>query len=130
MPLLVVGSVAFDSVRIPYGDAREVLGGSAVYCAVAASFFTEVRLIAVVGQDFGEDPMRLLRGRGIDLSGLEVRQGKSFRWEGEYSDDLNERRTLATHLNVFESFDPKVRPQDIGAPNLFLGNIDPDLQRR
>ncbi len=82
MSLLVVGSVAFDSVRTPYGEAHEVLGGSAVYCAVAASFFTQVRLIAVVGADFGEEPMRLLRGRGIDLTGLEPRPGRSFRWSG------------------------------------------------
>jgi sugar/nucleoside kinase (ribokinase family) len=128
--LLVVGSVAFDSVKTPYGEAREVLGGSAVYCAVSASYFTAVRLVAVVGEDFGEEPRGLLQGRGIDLSGLEVRKGKSFRWQGEYSEDLNNRTTLATHLNVFESFDPKFRREDIGVPNLFLGNIDPDLQRR
>ncbi len=126
----MVGSVAFDSVKTPYGEAREVLGGSAVYCAVSASYFTAVRLVAVVGEDFGEEPAGLLRGRGIDLSGLEVRKGKSFRWRGEYSEDLNNRTTLATDLNVFESFDPKFRREDIGAPNLFLGNIDPDLQRR
>ncbi len=128
MSLLVVGSVAFDSVRTPYGEAEEVLGGSATYCAVAASYFTGVRMVAVVGEDFGEEPMRLLRGRGIDVSGLEVREGKTFRWSGVYSDDLNERTTLATHLNVFETFQPKLRPEDAAAPNLFLGNIDPDLQ--
>ena len=126
----MVGSVAFDSVKTPYGEAREVLGGSAVYCAVSASYFTAVRLVAVVGEDFGEEPRGLLRSRGIDLSGLEVRKGKSFRWRGEYSEDLNNRTTLATDLNVFESFDPKFRREDLGAPNLFLGNIDPDLQRR
>src|SRR5947209_5923728 len=130
MPLLVVGSVAFDSVKTPYGEAREVLGGSAVYCAVAASHFTSVRLVGVVGEDFGEAPMRLLRDRGIDLTGLEVRKGKSFRWSGVYSEDLNERTTLSTELNVFETFDPKIRPEDVGAPHLFLGNLDPDLQRR
>ena len=130
MSLLVVGSVAFDSVKTPYGEARDVLGGSAVYCAVSASYFTAVRLVAVVGEDFGEEQRGLLRDRGIDLSGLEVREGKSFRWEGEYSEDLNNRTTLATHLNVFESFDPKFRREDVGVPSLFLGNIDPDLQRR
>ncbi len=130
MSLLVVGSVAFDSIRTPYGEAREVLGGSAVYCAVAASYFTRVRMVAVVGEDFGEEPMRLLRDRGIDVSGLEVARGLSFRWSGEYSDDLNDRTTLATHLNVFETFDPKIRREDVGVPHLFLGNIDPDLQRR
>src|SRR5713226_8970541 len=130
MSLLVIGSVAFDSVKTPYGEAREVLGGSAVYCSVAASYFTPVRMVAVVGEDFGEEPMRLLRARGIDLSGLEIRPGRSFRWSGEYSEDLNNRTTLATDLNVFESFDPKIRREDVGTPHLFLGNIDPDLQRR
>src|SRR5881296_4026656 len=99
MPLLVIGSVAFDSVRTPYGVADEVLGGSATYCAVAASYFTNVRMVAVVGEDFGDAPMRLLLGRGIDVSGVEVQKGRTFRWSGVYSDDLNERTTLATHLN-------------------------------
>ncbi|MGH9749531.1 MAG: PfkB family carbohydrate kinase [Candidatus Polarisedimenticolia bacterium] len=130
MSLLVVGSAAFDSVRTPYGEAREVLGGSAVYFAVAASYFTPVRMIAVVGRDFDADSMALLRGRGIDVSGLEVADGQTFRWGGEYSEDLNERRTLFTHLNVFESFVPKLRREDSGVPHLFLANIDPDLQRR
>jgi len=128
MSLLVVGSVAFDSVKTPYGEAEEVLGGSATYCAVAASYFTNVRMVAVVGEDFGDEPMRLLCGRGIDVSGVEVQKGRTFRWSGVYSDDLNERTTLATHLNVFETFQPKLRPEDAAAPNLFLGNIDPDLQ--
>ncbi|HEU4402506.1 MAG TPA: PfkB family carbohydrate kinase [Candidatus Polarisedimenticolia bacterium] len=126
--LLVVGSVAFDSVRTPYGERREVLGGSAVYFSVAASYFTRVRVVAVVGQDFGEEPMRLLRERAIDTTGIEIRKGKTFRWSGEYSDDLNDRTTISTHLNVFESFEPKIRREDVGVGNLFLGNIDPDLQ--
>jgi len=128
VPLLVIGSVAFDSVKTPYGAADEVLGGSATYCAVAASYFTDVRMVAVVGTDFGEAPMGLLRSRRIDVSGIEVREGRTFRWSGEYSDDLNERTTLSTHLNVFESFQPRLRPEDADVPNLFLGNIDPDLQ--
>ncbi len=128
MSLLVVGSVAFDSVRTPYGAADEVLGGSATYCAVAASYFTDVRVLAVVGRDFGEEPMRLLRSHGIDVSGIEIASGKTFRWSGVYSEDLNERTTLATHLNVFESFQPRLREEDVSVPNLFLGNIDPDLQ--
>ncbi len=128
MSLLVIGSVAFDSVKTPYGAADEVLGGSATYCAVAASYFTAVRMVAVVGQDFGQEPMELLRSRRIDVSGIEVREGRTFRWSGVYSDDLNERTTLATHLNVFESFKPRLSPEDVSAPNLFLGNIDPDLQ--
>jgi len=127
-PLLVIGSVAFDSVKTPYGAADEVLGGSATYCAVAASYFTDVRMVAVVGTDFGEEPIRLLKSRHVDVSGIEVRDGRTFRWAGEYSQDLNERTTLATHLNVFESFQPRLRPGDVDVPNLFLGNIDPDLQ--
>jgi sugar/nucleoside kinase (ribokinase family) len=126
--LLVVGSVAFDSVRTPYGEAREVLGGSAVYCAVAASYFTPVRMIAVVGEDFDGDSLALLQRRNIDVSGLEVARGRTFRWGGEYSEDLNDRRTLFTELNVFQGFEPKVQRRDEGVPSLFLGNIDPDLQ--
>src|SRR5881628_2772637 len=113
MALLVVGSVAFDSVKTPYGEAAEVLGGSATYCAVAASYFTDVRVVAVVGEDFGEEPMRLLRSRHIDVSAIEVAKGKTFRWSGVYSDDLNDRTTLATHLNVFESFQPRLRPDEL-----------------
>ncbi|HEV8701897.1 MAG TPA: PfkB family carbohydrate kinase [Candidatus Polarisedimenticolia bacterium] len=128
MSLLVIGSMAFDTVKTPYGEASEVLGGSATYCAVAASYFTDVRVIAVVGRDFGEEPMRLLRERGIDVSGIETAPGKTFRWSGVYSDDLNERTTLSTHLNVFESFKPKIREADAAAPHVFLGNIDPELQ--
>jgi sugar/nucleoside kinase (ribokinase family) len=130
MSLLVVGSVAFDTVKTPYGKAEEVLGGSATYFSVAASYFTPVRLVAVVGKDFGDEPVKLFKGRGIDVSGLEVADGKTFRWSGEYSEDLNDRTTHATHLNVFQSFRPKMRRQDKGAPFLFLGNIDPDLQQQ
>lgn len=128
MSLLVVGTVAFDSVKTPHGEAREVLGGSAVYFAVAASYLTSVRLLAVVGDDFGEESMEKLRARGIDLSGLQVVAGRTFRWSGEYSEDLNRRSTIATHLNVFESFRPQFRPDDRNASHLFLGNVDPDLQ--
>lgn len=128
MSLLVVGSIAFDTVKTPYGAAREVLGGSAVYCGVAASYFTKVRMVAVVGEDFGEAPLRMLRDRGIDTSGIEIARGATFRWSGEYSEDLNDRTTHATHLNVFESFRPKLADGDVGAPRLFLGNIDPELQ--
>ncbi|HYV86653.1 MAG TPA: PfkB family carbohydrate kinase [Patescibacteria group bacterium] len=129
MSLLVVGSVAFDTVKTPFGQVDEVLGGSATYFSVAASYFTQVRLVAVVGTDFGEAPRALLKARGIDLTGLEVAPGRTFRWSGEYSVDLNDRTTHATHLNVFETFRPKLRKEDAGARFLFLGNIDPDLQR-
>ncbi len=108
MSLLVVGSVALDSIRTPYGEAEEVLGGSAVYFAVAASLLAPVRIVSVVGEDFGDEPLRLLRARGIDVSGVEVSRGRTFRWSGEYSEDPNDRKTLRTELNVFESFQPKL----------------------
>jgi sugar/nucleoside kinase (ribokinase family) len=129
MKLLVVGSVALDSVQTPFGEAKEVLGGSAAFFATAASFFTQVSLIAVVGDDFPEEHLNFLRQRGIDLSGLERRSGKTFRWRGEYTYQLNEAKTLDTQLNVFETFRPEV-PDSYRAPELvFLANIDPDLQR-
>ena len=126
--LLVVGSMAFDSVRTPFGEASDVLGGSATYFATAASFFTDVDLIAVVGEDFPETHVEFLRSRGIDLAGLERRQGQTFRWKGEYSYQLNEAQTLETHLNVLETFRPHI-PEEYRKPELlFLGNIDPELQ--
>ncbi len=126
--LLVVGSVALDTVRTPFGEAREVLGGSATYFATAASYFTSVDLIAVVGEDFPEEHLKFLQRRGIDLTGLERRPGRTFRWTGEYTHQLNEAHTLATRLNVFETFRPKI-PASYQAPSmLFLGNIDPELQ--
>ena len=106
--LLVVGSVAFDTVRTPFGEATEVLGGSATYFSTAASFFTDVDLIAVVGEDFPDEHVAFLKNRGIDLSGLERRSGKTFRWQGEYTYQLNEAHTLDTQLNVLESFRPKI----------------------
>lgn len=126
--LLVVGSVAFDTVRTPFGEATEVLGGSATYFSTAASFFTDVDLIAVVGEDFPDEYVTFLKGRGIDVSGLERRSGKTFRWQGEYTYQLNEAHTLDTQLNVLESFRPKI-PGHYRTPDaLFLGNIDPELQ--
>ncbi len=126
--LLVVGSMAFDSVRTPFGEATDVLGGSATYFATAASFFTGVNLIAVVGEDFPEEHVAFLRSRGVDLTGLERRPGETFRWRGEYSHQLNEAQTLETQLNVLETFRPKI-PESYRSPDvLFLGNIDPELQ--
>ncbi|UCE63203.1 MAG: sugar kinase [Nitrospirota bacterium] len=126
--LLVVGSMAFDSVRTPFGEASDVLGGSATYFSTAASFFTGVELIAVVGEDFPEQHVDFLRSRGIDLEGLERRKGKTFRWKGEYSYQLNEAQTLETHLNVLETFRPHIPDQYRTPQMLFLGNIDPELQ--
>lgn len=126
--LLVVGSVALDTVKTPFGEADDVLGGSATYFATAASYFTTVELIAVVGQDFPGEHLEFFQERGIDLAGLERRPGETFRWKGEYTHHLNEAHTLDTRLNVFETFRPKI-PDQYQAPHmLFLGNIDPELQ--
>lgn len=127
--VLVVGSVAFDSVRTPFGQAEETLGGSATYFSYAASFFVPVRLVAVVGEDFPGVHLDLLRERGVDLAGLEVAPGKTFRWAGEYGYDLDEATTLATHLGVFADFRPRLPADFRKTPFLFLANIDPDLQR-
>ncbi len=126
--LLVVGSVALDTVKTPFGEVSEVLGGSATYFATAASYFTSVDLIAVVGEDFPDQHLRFLKSRGIDLTGLERRAGETFRWKGEYSHQLNEAHTLDTRLNVFETFRPKIPDQYRSPSMLFLGNIDPELQ--
>lgn len=126
--LLVVGSVALDTVRTPFGEASEVLGGSATYFSTSASYFTTVDLIAVIGQDFPEQHLTFLKSRGIDLTGLERRSGETFRWKGEYTHQLNEAHTLDTRLNVFETFRPRI-PECYRSPDmLFLGNIDPELQ--
>jgi len=129
MSLLVVGSVAFDSVKTPFGKADDVLGGSATYFSTAASYFTDVSVVAVVGSDFPEKHLTFLKSRKIDIEGIEQTEGKTFRWKGEYGYDLNEARTLDTQLNVFQSFKPKL-PESYKNKNVvFLANIDPDLQR-
>ena len=129
MSILVVGSVAFDSIRTPFGQATEVLGGSATYFSAAASFFGDVRLVAVVGEDFPEDHLGFLRERKVDLRGLQRVPGRTFRWVGEYGFDLNEARTLDTQLNVFADFAPKIPEEYRDSEVVFLANIDPDLQR-
>jgi len=126
--LLVIGSVALDSVETPFGKVREVLGGSATYFSYAASFFTQVRLVATVGEDFPEPHRRLLADRGVDTRGLRASQGKTFRWAGEYGFDLNEARTLDTQLNVLADFRPDLGEDLRRTPFLFLANIDPELQ--
>ena len=126
--LLVVGSVALDTVRTPFGEATEVLGGSATFFSVAASYFTNVELIAVIGEDFPEAHLNFLKSRHIDVAGLEQRPGQTFRWKGEYSYQLNEAKTLDTRLNVFETFRPKIADRYRSPGMLFLGNIDPELQ--
>ncbi|MBP1751194.1 MAG: sugar kinase [Geobacteraceae bacterium] len=128
MSILVVGSVAFDSVETPFGKAHNVLGGSAAYFSTSASFFTDVNIVAVVGEDFPQEHIDFLASRGIDLQGLARDPGKTFHWEGRYGYDLNEAHTLATHLNVFESFKPRIPSSYADSDYLFLANIDPDLQ--
>jgi len=127
--ILVVGSVAFDTVQTPAGRAEGVLGGSASYFSVAASFFAPVHLVAVVGKDFSEENARIFRDRDVDLGGLSHLPGKTFRWSGIYGDDINQRTTLATELNVFQEFEPVLPERLRKAEYLFLANIDPDLQR-
>jgi sugar/nucleoside kinase (ribokinase family) len=128
MSLLVVGSVAFDSIRTPHGEAEDILGGAATYFSVAASWFTPVRVVAVVGEDFGDAQMRVFRDRAIDTTGLERASGRTFRWSGEYAGAMNEARTLDTQLNVFERFDPKIPTSYLDSEFVFLANIDPVLQ--
>ena len=126
--LAVVGSVALDSVTTPFGKVREVLGGSATYFSYAASFFTSVRLVATVGDDFPEEHLRLLKERGVDVTGLQTSRGRTFRWVGEYGFDLNEARTIDTQLNVFADFKPLLPSSLKKTPFLFLANIAPELQ--
>lgn len=128
MDILVVGSVAFDSVETPFGQVEEVLGGSATYFSTSASFFTGIQLVAVVGEDFPAEPKAFLESRGVDLAGLQTRPGETFRWKGRYGYDLNEAQTLETHLNVFEAFHPDLPPAYRDAQFVFLANIDPELQ--
>ncbi|MEW6599852.1 MAG: PfkB family carbohydrate kinase [Nitrospirota bacterium] len=129
MSLVVVGSVAFDSVKTPFGEVDEVLGGSATYFSTAASYFTDVSIVAVVGTDFPDKHLKFLKSRKIDIEGIERSEGKTFRWKGEYGYELNEARTLDTQLNVFQSFKPKLPESYKDKKVVFLANIDPDLQR-
>jgi sugar/nucleoside kinase (ribokinase family) len=126
--ILVVGSVAFDTVQTPAGRADEVLGGSASYFSVAASFFAPVHLVAVVGEDFSPDHSSIFRDRGVDLSGLARVPGRTFRWSGVYGEDINQRTTLATELNVFQQFRPELPEWLRKIDFVFLANIDPELQ--
>lgn len=130
MSVLAVGSMALDSVETPFGVREDVLGGSASFFSTAASFFTKVHLVAVVGEDFPEEHVAFFRSRGLDLTGLTRAPGKTFRWKGKYGYDLNEAHTLDTQLNVFGAFSPEL-PISLRRPDLlFLGNIHPDLQLR
>lgn len=130
MSLLVVGSVALDTVETPFGRAEDALGGSATFFSAAASLFCPVQLVGVVGSDYPVRALDFLSDRGVDLSGLEQAEGESFRWAGRYSFDLNSRDTLDTRLGVFADFEPKIPEQFREAEWVFLGNIDPELQIR
>jgi len=129
MSLLVVGSVAFDAIQTPFREAERVLGGAAMYFAVAASFFTQVNVVGVVGDDFTSKDAEIFRRRQIDTQGLERAPGKTFFWAGKYSADFTDRTTLVTDLNVFATFNPKLPDAYRKTPYIFLANIDPTLQR-
>jgi sugar/nucleoside kinase (ribokinase family) len=128
MSLLVVGSVALDSIETPFGSVHDALGGSGTFFSAAASLYCDVQLVGVVGSDFPLDELRFMERRGVDLSGLEQAEGESFRWSGVYSYDLNSRETLETRLGVFAEFRPKIPDAFRDAQWIFLGNIDPTLQ--
>jgi sugar/nucleoside kinase (ribokinase family) len=129
MALVVVGSVAYDGIETPHGRAERILGGACTYISLAASYFTKVQIVAIVGEDFAKEDERLLASREIDLEGLERVPGKTFFWAGVYSSDMNDRTTLQTDLNVFADFNPKLPERYKTAPYLVLGNIQPSLQR-
>ena len=128
MSILAVGSIAFDSIATPSGRADDVLGGSATYFSLAASYFTDVRVVAVVGDDFTAEHESVLVRRGVDTRGIERAKGKTFRWGGKYLDNLNEAKTDFTELNVFEKFQPRIPQEFMDSQFLFLGNIHPSLQ--
>ncbi|MFZ9886923.1 MAG: PfkB family carbohydrate kinase [Myxococcota bacterium] len=130
MSVVVVGSMAFDSLETPFGKREKALGGSANYFSICASHFTDVKLVAVVGEDFPKDHLAWLNSRGIDTSGVVEAEGKTFHWKGRYGYDLNEAQTLATDLNVFANFNPVLPESYRKATTVFLANIDPELQRR
>ncbi len=126
--VLVVGSVAYDTIETPFGKKDDVLGGSASYFSAAAGFFAPVNLVAVVGEDFKIEEYEFLKEKGVDFSGLQIEKGKTFRWSGRYHENMNIRDTLFTELNVFENFSPVIPEHFSGSPFVFLANIDPDLQ--
>src|ERR1700678_4205780 len=131
LPITVVGSIAYDTVKTPFGERERMLGGSAVHFALAASFFDSVRVVGPVGDDFGEEEYGVLRGHGVNTDDIEqVPGGKTFFWRGEYGWDLNDRETLDTQLNVFAEFEPKLSDASRSSDVLFLANIQPDLQRQ
>ena len=129
MSVLVVGSIALDSIQTPTDSVKDEPGGSALYASIAASFYTSASVVATVGADFPEDVCPMLEERGIDTTGINIEEGETFRWSGVYEEDPNKRRTLLTNLGVFEKFRPELPENFRRTPFLFLANIDPDLQR-
>jgi sugar/nucleoside kinase (ribokinase family) len=129
MSLVVIGSVAYDGVETPHGKVDRMLGGAATYIALSASYFTQVGIVGVVGDDFAQEDEQLLINHGVDTEGLERVPGKTFYWQGRYTPDMNDRETLVTELNVFAEFEPKVPTSYLTAKYLMLGNIQPRLQR-
>ncbi len=127
MSLVIVGSLAFDTIETPFGRRERIVGGSGTYSALAASFFTRPRVVGVVGRDFPPGVIAFLKKRGIDLRGLAVKRGRTFHWEGHYGEDPNQRTTVRTDLNVFGDFRPEVPPAYRGAEIVFLSSLDPDL---
>lgn len=127
-PVLIVGSIGLDTIETPFGAVQEVLGGAASYASTSASFFTTVRMVGVIGDDFPGEHLAYFRGREIDLAGVQQVPGLTFRWNGFYQFDMNQAHTLATHLNVFEHFRPTIPTAYADTPYVFLANIDPDLQ--
>lgn len=130
MSILVVGSVAYDSVETPFGKAKDILGGSASYFSAAASFFAPVNIVAVVGKDFRFNEFDFIVKRGVNIDGIKIENGETFKWGGRYHYDMNKRDTLYTHLNVFESFDPVIPETYQNSEYVFLANIDPELQHK
>ncbi|MFH1768485.1 MAG: PfkB family carbohydrate kinase [Candidatus Omnitrophota bacterium] len=129
MGVLIVGSIALDTIKTPFRKEKEILGGSATYSSISARFFSPVHLVAVVGEDFPKKHINFLRKKGVDLEGLQVEEGKTFRWEGEYGWDFCNPQTIATDLNVFGEFNPSIPRKYQNTPFVFLANIDPALQK-
>ena len=130
MSILVVGSVALDTIKTPFGKCKDVLGGSATYFSVSANFFSPVNLVAVVGKDFPSKYLNFFKTKGIDIKGLASERGKTFRWEGEYSWDFSNPKTISTHLNVFANFNPDIPREYRNSKYVFLANIDPRIQKK
>ena len=130
MSIVVVGSVAFDCLKTPYGERQKILGGAATYFSLSASYFTDVRVVAVVGEDFTPENEDVMKKRGVDTHGIQHAKGKTFHWTGEYGENVNEAKTLNTELNVFETFQPSIPGEYNNSDFLFLANIDPVLQKR